>query len=74
MEILGPLLLLGLLFMLFGGRESSDNKSQLGQEILQDMSGPAKVVQENTGGCMTYGGLFIIVVVVILFFMAGGNP
>lgn len=74
MEILGPLLLLGLLFMLMGGRESSDNKSQLGQEILQDMSGPAKVVQENTGGCMTYSGLFIIVVVVILFFMAGGNP
>lgn len=74
MEILIPLALLGLLFMLMGGRESSDNKSQLGQEILQDMSGPAKVVQENTGGCMVYGGLLIIAVVVILFFMAGGSP
>lgn len=74
MEILVPLALLGLLFMLMGGRESSDNKSELGQEILQDMSGPAKVVQESTSGCFIYGGLLIIVVVVVLFFMTGGNP
>lgn len=74
MEILVPLALLGLLFMLMGGKENSDNKSPLGQEILQDLSGPAKVVHESTSGCMVYGGLFIIVVVVILFFMAGGNP
>ena len=74
MEILGPLLILGLLFMLMGGKENSDNKSPLGQEILQDLSGPAKVVQESTSGCFIYGGLLIIVVVVVLFFMTGGNP
>ena len=74
MEILGPLLILGLLFMLTGGKENSDNKSPLGQEILQDLSGPAKVVHESTSGCFIYGGLLIIVVVVVLFFMTGGNP
>ena len=74
MEILGPLLILGLLFMLMGGKENSDNKSPLGQEILQDLSGPAKVVHESTSGCFIYGGLLIIVVVVVLFFMTGRNP
>ena len=73
MEILIPLALLGLLFMLMGGRENSDNKSPLGQEILQDMTGPAKVVQENTGGCMMWGGLLIIVIVVVLVIISGGS-
>ena len=74
MEILIPLAVLGLLFMLMGGKENSDNKSQLGQEILQDLSGPAKVAHESTSGCFIYGGLLIIVVVVVLFFVTGGNP
>lgn len=73
MEIVLGLIVLGVIFILAGGLENKDNKSELGQEILQDLTGPTKVAQQNSGGCMTYGGLFIIVVVVILFFMAGGN-
>lgn len=74
MEVVLGLIVLGVIFILAGGLENKDNKSELGQEVIQSLTGPAKVAQQNSGGCMIYGGLFIVAAVVILFLMAGGNP
>lgn len=71
MEIIGPILLLGFLFILFGGLENRDNKSDLGKETIAGLEGTAKVVQENGAGCFLWGGLLIIVLIVIVAIASG---
>lgn len=71
MEIVLGLIVLGVIFLLAGGLENKDNKSELGQEVIQSMTGPAKVAQQNSGGCLMWGGFLVIVLVVIVVIMSG---
>lgn len=73
MEIVLGLIVLGVIFILAGGLENKDNKSELGQEVIQSLTGPAKVAQQNSGGCLMWGGFIIIVILVILVIMSGGS-
>lgn len=71
MEIIGPLLLLGALFILFGGIEDRDNKSELGKEMIADLNGPEKIAQKSSGGCFVLGGFIIVLIVAIITIMSG---
>lgn len=71
MEVILGIIVLGVLFILFGGLENKDNKSDLGKETIAGLEGTAKVMQENGAGCFMWGGLLIIVLIVIVAIASG---
>lgn len=71
MEVILGIIVLGVLFIIFGGVENKDNKSEAGKEMIANLEGTAKIVQENGGGCLLWGGFIIVVLAVIIAVMSG---
>lgn len=72
MEIVVGVFFLALIALAVGALENHDNKTEIGKEILADMSGLQKVEAENRGCSLMFLALVLIVVTVLAVIAAGG--
>lgn len=72
MELLGGIVLLLVLAFLFGAFEQRSNQSEAGKEMLADLKGPEKIVQEKGPNLLMYLVVIALVILVIAIAQAGG--